>query len=205
MPGHGAVVLDEAGEEIAPGEVGELAMRQPSIGLTRGLWGEPERYFDSYWNRFPDTWVHGDWASIDEDGLWYIHGRSDDTIKIAGKRTGPAEIEALLIETGDAVEAAAVGVPDPIKGEAVVCVCVPSGAHASADRLGEAVAHGLGRPFRPSAVHLVSQLPKTRNQKIMRRLVRAVLTGDPPGDLSSLVNPDALDELRHVADQEKSP
>ena len=205
MPGHGAVVLDEAGNAIAPGAVGELAMRQPSIGLTRGLWRDPERYIETYWSRFADTWVHGDWASIDGDGLWYIHGRSDDTIKIAGKRTGPAEIEAILIETGDAIEAAAVGVPDPIKGESVVCVCVPSGPDASHRRLEEAVVHGLGRPFRPSNVVFVSQLPKTRNHKIMRRLVRAVFTGDAPGDLSSLLNPDALDELRRVVDQEKPP
>ena len=205
VPGHGVAVLDENGNDIAPGEVGELALRQPSIGLTRGLWHDPERYVETYWSRFDDTWVHGDWASIDEDGLWYIHGRSDDTIKIAGKRTGPAEIEAILIESGDAIEAAAVGVPDPIKGERVVCVCVPSGVDASIDRLEEAVVHGLGRPFRPSDIVFVSQLPKTRNQKIMRRLVRAVFTGDAPGDLSSLVNPEALEELRRVVDQEKRP
>jgi acetyl-CoA synthetase len=203
VPGHGAAVLDESGNDIAPGEVGELAMRQPSIGLTRGLWRDPERYIETYWSRFPDTWVHGDWASIDEDGLWYIHGRSDDTIKIAGKRIGPAEIEAVLIETGDVIEAAAVGIPDAIKGETVVCVCVPSAADPSAERLSDAVAKELGRPFRPSGVVFVSQLPKTRNQKIMRRLVRAVFTGDEPGDLSSLVNPDALDELRRTVDQEK--
>ena len=202
VPGHGADVVDDNGETVAAGEVGELVMRQASIGLTRGLWGEPERYVESYWSRIPDTWVHGDWVSRDEDGLWYIHGRSDDTIKIAGKRTGPAEIEALLLGTGDAAEAAAVGVPDPIKGEALVCVCVPS-SHESTDeacarRLEAAVVAGLGNPFRPSRVVFVSALPKTRNQKIMRRLVRAVLTDSPPGDLSSLVNPDALDELERV-------
>ena len=205
VPGHGAAVLDGDGNDIAPGEIGELAMRQPSIGLTRGLWRDPERYIETYWSRYADTWVHGDWASIDDDGLWYIHGRSDDTINIAGKRTGPAEIEAILIETGDAIEAAAIGVPDPVKGESVVCVCVPSGADASASRLEEAVARGLGRPFRPSDIVFVSQLPRTRNQKIMRRLVRAVFTGDAPGDLSSLANPEALEELRRVVAQEKPP
>jgi acetyl-CoA synthetase len=203
VPGHGVAVLDENGNDIAPGEVGELALRQPSIGLTRGLWRDPDRYIEAYWSRFENTWVHGDWASIDEDGLWYIHGRSDDTIKIAGKRTGPAEIEAILIETGDAVEAAAVGIPDPIKGESVACVCVPTESNASTKSLEDAVVHGLGRPFRPSRVIFVSQLPKTRNQKIMRRLVRAVFTGDPPGDLSSLVNPDALEELRRAVNEEK--
>ena len=202
VPGHGADIVDEHGAAVAPGEVGELVLRQASIGLTRGLWGEPERYLESYWSRFPDTWVHGDWVSRDEEGLWYIHGRSDDTIKIAGKRTGPAEIEALLLETGEVAEAAAVGVPDPVKGEGLVCVCVPRSSDPADDdrarRLEAAVVTGLGRPFRPSRIVFVSALPKTRNQKIMRRLVRAVLTDSPPGDLSSLVNPDALNELRRV-------
>ena len=200
VPGHGVDVLDEDGERVAPGEVGELVLRQPSIGLTRGLWREPERYVENYWSRFPDTWVHGDWASFDEDGMWYIHGRSDDTINVAGKRTGPAEIESLLMETGEVAQAAAVGVPDPIKGEAVVGVCVPRHADRAdagyAQRLREAVENGLGRPFRPSEIVFVSALPTTRNGKIMRRLIRAAFTESPPGDLSSLVNPEAVDELR---------
>ena len=202
VPGHGAEIVDDNGDAAASGEVGELVMRRASIGLTRGLWGERERYLESYWSRFPDTWMHGDWASRDEDGLWYIHGRSDDTIKIAGKRTGPAEIEALLLETGEVAAAAAVGVPDPIKGEGLVCVCVPRSPDAPdgdcARRLEAAVVAGLGKPFRPNRVVFVSALPRTRNQKIMRRLVRAVLADSPPGDLSSLVNPDAVDELRRV-------
>ena len=206
VPGHGADVVDDHGESVAAGEVGELVMRQTSIGLTRGLWGEPERYVESYWSRFPDTWVHGDWVSRDGDGLWYIHGRSDDTIKIAGKRTGPAEIESLLMETGEVSEAASVGVPDAIKGEALVCVCVPRSADAAGEacarRLEAAVVAGLGKPFRPDRIVFVSALPKTRNQKIMRRLVRAVLTGSPPGDLSSLVNPAALAEFERVLGRE---
>ena len=202
VPGHGVGVLDEVGQPVAPGEVGELVLQQACIGLTRGLWREPERYIENYWSRFPDTWVHGDWASFDEDGMWYIHGRSDDTIKIAGKRTGPAEIESLLMETGEVAQAAAIGVPDPIKGQAVVCVCVPRHAEAadaeSAQRLQDAVMSGLGRPFRPSEILFVSALPMTRNQKIMRRLVRAVLTKSPPGDVSSLVNPEAVEELKAI-------
>ena len=207
VPGHGADIVDESGEVVLAGEVGELVMRQTSIGLTRGLWGEPERYIESYWSRFPDSWVHGDWVSRDEHGLWYIHGRSDDTIKIAGKRIGPAEIESLLLETAEVTEAAAVGVPDPIKGGALVCVCVPGSRDVAdedcARRLEAAVVAGLGRPFRPSRVVFVSALPKTRNQKIMRRLVRAVLTGSPPGDLSSLVNPDSLSELERAFGKER--
>jgi acetyl-CoA synthetase len=202
VPGMGADILDDDGRPVGPDQVGELVMRCPSIGLTRGLWKDPERYIDSYWSRWPDIWVHGDWASRDSDGMWYVHGRSDDTVKMAGKRTGPAEIEALLLATGLILEAAAVGVSDPVKGEAVVCVCVPrpdkTPDAALAEALRTAVAEGLGSAFRPRQVVFVNDLPKTRNMKIMRRVVRAAFSGKPAGDLSNLVNPEAVDELKRV-------
>ena len=147
-------------------------------------------------------WHHGDWAMRGEDGYWFVGGRSDDTIKIAGKRTGPAEIEALLLATGAVVDAAVVGVPDPIKGAAIICAVIPSpdrtpGAEI-ADALSGAVAAGLGGAFRPSRILFVSDLPRTRNLKIMRRVIRAVLTDQPPGDLAALVNPESVEELRAV-------
>jgi len=204
VPGTGADVVDADGNTVPPGVQGELVMRRPSIGLTRGLWNDEARYIDTYWSRFPGVWVHGDLASVDADGFWFIHGRSDDTLKIAGKRTGPAEIEALLTATGLANEAAAVGVPDAVKGQAIVCFCVPRGAadDAAAARLARAVVDGLGAPFRPQRVVFVPDLPKTRNMKIMRRVLRAVWCGEPAGDLSSLVNPEciaAIDALRDRA------
>ena len=172
----------------------------PSIGLTRGLWRDPARYIESYWSKIPGMWVHGDFASIDEDGNWFIHGRSDDTIKIAGKRTGPAEIEAFLLATGKVAEAAAIGVPDPVKGSAVVCVCVLARGvgetPALVEELRRAVADGLGSSFRPKRIAFVSDLPKTRSMKIMRRVVRSVWVGEPAGDLSGLVNPEAVAQLR---------
>ena len=175
-------------------------MKRPSIGLTRGLWNDNERYLESYWNVIPDMWVHGDFASREENGSWLIHGRSDDTLKIAGKRTGPSEIESLLLETGKIHEAAVIGAPDEIKGSAVVCVCVPAeGVDGSDDiraELSQAVVSGLGAPFRPKVITFVSDLPKTRNMKIMRRVVRAVYLNQDPGDLSSLVNPETVDELK---------
>ncbi len=196
VPGMGADVVDEAGRPIARGEVGELVLRVPSIGNTRGLWRDPERYLETYWRKIDGMWVHGDFASIDADGCWYIYGRSDDTIKIAGKRVGPAEIEALLMATGLAAEAAAIAVPDPVKGSSVVCVCVPSAAAVdppgAVAQLGKAVADGLGTAFRPKDVLLVPDLPKTRNMKIMRRVVRAAYLGQPTGDLSAIVNPDSV-------------
>lgn len=203
IPGMGAVVVDEAGVPIANGEVGELALNVPSIGLTRGFWRDPERYLETYWSKVPGLWVHGDFASIDARGFWYIHGRSDDTIKIAGKRTGPAEVEGALLATGKIVEAAAVGLPDSIKGSAVVCICVAArgvtpGPQVVAE-LRESVVVALGASFRPKQVLFVSDLPKTRTMKIMRRLVRSLLLGEPTGDLSGLVNPESLADLKELA------
>jgi acetyl-CoA synthetase len=198
--GAGVDIVDDQGRTAAPGQVGELVLRNPNIGMTRSLWRADQRYLDSYWRTLPGVWVHGDFAMRDEDGLFYILGRSDDTLKISGKRTGPSEIETLLANTGRVSEAAVVGVPDQIKGSAIVCVCVPMpGVAADAAleaELAQAVVDGMGASYRPRDVILVSDLPKTRNMKVMRRVVRAVYRGEPPGDLSSLVNPEAVDELR---------
>ena len=202
VPGSGADIVDADGEPVATGETGELVLRRPSIGMTRGLWKAPQRYLDSYWRQFPGVWVQGDFASRDAAGLWYLHGRSDDTIKIAGKRTGPAEIEAALIATGLVSDAAVVGVPDAISGSALACACIPATSPTDADdlrrQLAEQVAAALGSPYRPRHIVLVSDLPRTRNQKIMRRVVRAMLAGIPPGDLSSLANPEVIEQLQQL-------
>jgi acetyl-CoA synthetase len=206
IPGTGADIVDEQGNSLPPGQVGELVMRQASIGTTRGLWRDPERYLDSYWRRIPGMWVHGDWASRDEDGSWFVHGRSDDTIKIAGKRTGPAEIEALLLATHKVADAAAVAIPDPVKGAALVCVVIPldeAGADASLrSALSDAVVDGLGGSFRPKRIVFASDLPRTRNMKTMRRVVRAALLDEDPGDTSTLMNPEAVDAIRKAAKDE---
>ncbi|MFV0298125.1 MAG: AMP-binding protein [Hyphomicrobiaceae bacterium] len=199
VPGTHAAIFDENGKEAAPGVVGELVMRRAPIGLTQGLWHDNDRYMSSYWSTYDGVWHHGDFAVQDADGFYYLMGRSDDTLKIAGKRTGPSEIEALLLGTGHVSEVAAIGIPDPVKGTAIVCVCVlgadvaPDGAR---DDLSAAVTRGLGTPFRPKVITFTDDLPKTRNMKIMRRVVRAVYLDQDPGDLSSLVNPDSIDRLR---------
>ncbi len=123
VPGMAADVVDENGLSVRH-QIGELVIRKPWIGMTRGFWNDSQRYLETYWSRFADVWVHGDFATIDADGLWYIVGRSDDTIKIAGKRLGPAEVESILVSHRSIQEAAAIGVPDAIKGEALVCFCV---------------------------------------------------------------------------------
>ena len=198
-PGIAADVVDDQGRPVR-NQVGELVVRQPWIGMTRGFWRDPERYEQTYWARFPDVWVHGDWAAIDEDGLWYILGRSDDTIKIAGKRLGPAEVESVLVEHPAVIEAAAVGVPDASKGQALVCFCVLRPQHSASDTLGDELKHlvadRLGKPLRPHAVEFVRELPKTRNAKVMRRVIRAVYLNEDPGDLTALENPHAVDEIR---------
>lgn len=143
--------------------------------------------------------MHGDFASIDADGFWYVHGRSDDTLKVAGKRVGPAEIESILLATGKVAEAAVIGVHDDIKGQAVVCVCVAKqGEAVLVELLSAAVVRELGAPFKPRSIVIVADLPKTRNRKIMRRVVCSVYNGQPPGDLSSLVNPESVEDLKRT-------
>jgi acetyl-CoA synthetase len=195
-------VVDSEGRPVR-GEVGELVCRRPFPGMTRGFWGDPERYLDTYWRRLPGIWVHGDWAFVDEDGFWFLQGRSDDTLNIAGKRLGPAELESAVVAHPLVAEAAAVGVPHDVKGEVawVFCALVP-GAEASDELAAELrglAAAELGKAFAPERVLFVSALPKTRSAKIVRRAVRAKALGSDPGDLSSLENPETLDEIAAAA------
>jgi acetyl-CoA synthetase len=195
-------VVDVEGRPVR-GEVGELVCRKPFPGMTRGFWRDPERYLDTYWRRLPGIWVHGDWASVDEDGYWFLHGRSDDTLNIAGKRVGPAELESAVVGHPSVAEAAAVGVPHEVKGESawIFCVLVP-GVEPSDELVAELrglVAAELGKAFAPERILFVAALPKTRSAKIVRRAVRAKALGTDPGDLSSLENPEALDEIEAAA------
>jgi acetyl-CoA synthetase len=203
VPGVGADVVNAHGERTAPGEIGELVMRSPCIGRAHQVWRDPKRYLESYWQQIPGVWTVGDAASRDADGYWYLHGRSDDTVKVAGKRTGPAELEAILMRTGAVADAAVVGVPDPIKGSAVVCVVVPApGEQAGNDlsgRLSSTIVASMGVSFRPTRVLFVQDLPKTRTMKVMRRLIRDVLLGRSVGETSTLANPEALEALRQAA------
>ena len=188
-------VLDDRGQSIR-GEVGELVCKRAWPGMTRGIWGDPERYLETYWRRFPGVWTHGDWASVDEDGYWFVHGRSDDTLNIAGKRIGPAELESAAVNHPAVIEAAAIGVPHEVKGEVawLYCVLAP-GAEPTAAEVSAAVTDELGKAFAPDRVVFVSALPKTRSAKIVRRAVRARALGLDPGDLSTLENPESLEEI----------
>lgn len=198
-PGMAAAILDENGNPATRGAIGELALTKPWIGMARGFWKDPERYLETYFSRFENVWVHGDWAERDEDGHWYILGRSDDTLKVAGKRVGPAEVESILVAHESVIEAAVIGIPDELKGNALVAFCVVT-SNASADEkliedLREMVGVELGKPLRPSKILFVKALPKTRNAKVMRRVIRAAYLGEDAGDLSALENPQAVKEI----------
>ena len=196
-------VVDSEGRPLR-GEVGELVCRKPFPGMTRGFWRDPERYLDTYWRRLPGLWVHGDWASVDEDGYWFLHGRSDDTLNLAGKRIGPAEIESAVVAHPAVSEAAAVGVPHDVKGEVAWVFCVLTPGREASDELatevGATAAAELGKAFKPERVLFVPALPKTRSAKIVRRAVRAKALGQDPGDLSSVENPEALEEIERAVD-----
>jgi len=198
-PGMAADVVDADGQPLR-GEVGELVIRQPWPGMTQGFWRDRDRYLEAYWSRMPGVWLHGDWARIDEAGYWYITGRSDDTIKVAGKRIGPAEVESAAVAHPSVVEALAVGVPDELKGETIALFAVvrpeADGGEELAAAIGDAVVEHLGKSFKPRAVHLVPSLPKTRNGKILRRLARSAYLGLDPGDVSSLEDPSTLEPIR---------
>ena len=202
VPGMAVDVLDPAGGSLTD-EVGELVIKAPFPSMTRGLWNAPDRYIETYWSRYPDIWTHGDWATRTSEGSWFLHGRSDDTINVAGKRIGPAEYESALVADPDVREACAVGLPHPLKGETVHCLVVLGDGVVLDDdlqlRLRKAVERDLGPAFRPERILQVTELPKTRSQKVVRRAVRAVLLGEDPGDLSTLENPSALESLRTVS------
>ena len=239
-PGMDVDILDDEGNSVEPGKVGELVIKQPWIGMARGFWQEKERYLDTYWRRFKDIWVHGDFAMRDKDGHWFILGRSDDTLKVAGKRVGPAEVESLLVAHPQVTEAAVIGIPDEVKGTAMVAFVVRSadtpvrmdaasafkenvgsksleaekntepflaGGTDDADKsvrspledeLKALVAKDMGKPLAPSKIHFVSALPKTRNAKVMRRVIRSAYLGEDPGDLSALENPTTVDEIQNL-------
>jgi acetyl-CoA synthetase len=199
--GMAADVVDGAGASLR-GEVGELVIRAPQPGMTRGFWLDPDRYVETYWSRLPGIWVHGDWAIVDDDGYWYIRGRSDDTLKVAGKRVGPAEVEAAATAHPSVVEAAAIGVPHAVKGETIVVICtLRSGETDDADlraAISRRVVEDLGKPLKPEAIAVVPALPKTRSGKIMRRVVRAAWLGLDPGDLSALDDPTTIEAIRRA-------
>jgi acetyl-CoA synthetase len=201
VPGMDADVVDEHGQPVR-NAVGELVIRKPWIGMTRGFWHDRQRYLDAYWSRFEGLWLHGDFAAIDEDGLWYLLGRSDDTIKVAGKRVGPSEVEALLNAHPAVLDSAAIGVPHPVKDEEIAAFVILKPGHQPEEPLRQAlmalVTDELGKALKPQFVKFVIALPKTRNAKVMRRVIRAAWLDLDPGDTSSLEDPTTIEAIRQA-------
>jgi acetyl-CoA synthetase len=195
-------VLDPEGRPVRD-EIGELAVLNSWPGMTHGFWGDEERYIETYWSKWPGVWDHGDLASLSSEGVWRIHGRSDDTIKVSGRRVGPAELEAALLKDSRVLEAAVIGVPDPQRGQRVVAFVVAPGAQDSVDDLTQRAIENVGRSFAPS-LRVVATLPKTKNGKIMRRAIRARHLDLPAGDLSSLDPATPLDDIPTQQQGEKA-
>jgi acetyl-CoA synthetase len=193
-------IVDARGESVADeGERGYLVANSSAPSMTKSLWSGDERYLEEYWSRFEDTWDHGDWAQRDEDGFWFLHGRSDDVLNVAGRKVGPAEVEGALIDHEAVNAAAAVGAEDDTTGTAIVAYVQLEPGHEESDDLhGELctqVGEELGKPFRPREVLFVDEFPKTQSGKIVRRLIQSVHEGEEMGDLSSIENPGALDTI----------
>ena len=192
-PGMAAEVVDERGLPVR-GRTGYLVCTRPAPSMTRGIWGDPQRYLDTYWSRFPGMWYHGDWASVDEDGHWFLHGRADESMNVAGRKVGPAEVEEAMLQHPGVAEAAVIGVPDELKGEAIVGYAVPRpGAVLDPAAICATVAEALGPMFRPREIIVALELPKTQSGKIVRRLLRQKYLGETLGDLSTVANPTALE------------
>jgi acetyl-CoA synthetase len=193
LPGVDAAVFDPDGKPVV-GEIGELVVRNTFPGMTHAFWQDRDRYLATYWEHWDGIWQHGDLASVAEDGTWRIHGRSDDTIKVSGRRIGPAEIEAALLKDTRIVEAAAIGVPDAQRGQRIVAFVVLRDLSTERHDLESTAIQNVGRSFAPT-LHVVPSLPKTTNGKIMRRAIRSRHLGVPTGDLSSLDAATSLDDI----------
>jgi acetyl-CoA synthetase len=198
VPGFDADVFDEAGKRV---NEGYLVIKKPWPSMTRGLLDNPDRFLETYWSKYKDVWYHGDIVLVNSDGLWYILGRADDVIKVAGHRIGAAEVEAAATSHPAVAEAVAAGRPDELKGEAVVvCIVVKDGYKADSvlpDEIIKGVEESIGRFARPQEVRIVAELPKTRTGKLLRRLVKAKIAGDniDDQDLSTVENPWSLDGI----------
>ncbi|SDJ12486.1 AMP-binding protein [Salimicrobium halophilum] len=199
LPGMDVDVFDDDGNPVQ-NDVGELVLKQPWVGMTKSFYKDDDRYRRTYWNRFKDTWVHGDWATVDKKGYFLISGRSDDVLNVAGKRIGPSEIESVLVEHEEVVEAGVIGAPHDMKGEEAVAFVVTKsgGTDQLIEELQALLIEKLGKAIAPKKVYTVSDLPKTRNAKVMRRAIKSAFLNQNSGDLSALENPEAVEEIRQI-------
>jgi acetyl-CoA synthetase len=203
LPGIGAEVVDEAGRRVERGG-GYLTLTRPWPSMLRGIYGDPVRYRDTYWSRFPDRYFAGDGAKIDDDGYLWLLGRVDDVMNVSGHRISTTEVESALVDHPGVAESAVVGAADPTSGQAIVAfVTLRADAGPADDDKGQElrrhVADKIGPIARPRTVIFTDELPKTRSGKIMRRLLRDVAEGRVLGDTTTLADPAVVDEIRRLA------
>ena len=202
LPGVDAAVVDAEGKETPPGQTGFLIIRKPWPGLLLDIYGDPKRYKESYWSRFPGTFYTGDFAMRDEDGYFWVLGRADEVLKVAGHRLGTAELEDAVVEHQSVAEAAVVAKPDPVKGEGIVLFVTLKAGISPSSTLKEEIARHLRRAIGPVAtpdeVYFVDSLPKTRSGKIMRRVLKAVASGSELGDLTTLADEASVEEVKRA-------
>ena len=200
LPGIDATVVDAEGKETALGQTGFLIIRKPWPGMLLDIYGAPQLYQESYWSRFPGSYYTGDFAMRDEDGYFWLLGRADEVLKVAGHRIGTAELEDAAVSHPAVAEAAVASKPDAVKGDAIILfVTLRTGVSASPDLKKELIQHlrrVIGPIAAPDEVYFVESLPKTRSGKIMRRVLKAVASGQSLGDLTTLEDEASVDEVR---------
>lgn len=196
--GMNVSVFDETGNEIF-NRIGYLVAREHAPSMTRGIWNQPERYIESYWSKYGKVWNQGDWAEMDEDGYFYLYGRADEVIKTSGKRIGPNEVEDSVMKVPDASEAAVIGIPDEIKGEAIVVFYTGRDGNDTAASIRKQVEKSLGKSFSPKYIINLQTLPKTKNGKILRRVLRTTFLGQDPGDISNIEDKTVIEQIREKA------
>ncbi len=205
LPGVQADIVDEEGRSLPAGQKGYLVLKAPWPGMLTDVYNDPDRYRSTYWSRFPGVYFSGDFAIRDEDGYFWVLGRADEVLKIAGHRIGTAEIEDAAATHPKVAEAAVATVPDPVKGEEIVLFTILKEGVATNQELKEEIRkyirEAIGPIATPKEIYLVSKLPKTRSGKIMRRILRAVATGSAVGDISTLEDEASVEEVKRAYEE----
>ena len=196
-------VFNEEGNEVYD-TVGYLVSKSHCPSMTRGIWKDPEKYREAYWGKFGDAWSQGDWAEMDRDGYFYLYGRSDEVIKVSGKRVGPNEIENVVMKVKGVLESAATGIPDEIKGEAICVFYLGINEESIKRSIAQQIEKDLGKSFSPKYVIHLERLPKTRNGKIMRRILRKAFMGENIGDTSNMEDLNIISEVSIIGNRMRS-
>ena len=199
VPGMNLDIVNDDGESVTE-KNGYLVIKSPWPGMTRGLLNDDQRYIETYWSKFENIWFHGDYVLKDEDNLWYMQGRTDDVINVSGHRMSTAEIEHTVISHKKISDAASIAIPDDITGEAIVVFFVAENKDDTnlENEITEHISKKIGKIAKPRLIIQLTDLPKTRTGKIMRRLLKSKILGNPLGDLSSLENPHILNEIQKI-------